>query len=91
MAVEWRGEEVEGIASRSASLARLGFTNWTGAYSRWSELAIFVDRCGTAPVQTGVQDDLGWLGAVEETPGPVWTGGLPEPEPPAGPTVPLPA
>jgi RES domain-containing protein len=60
-AVRWHRQGREGIACRSASLHRLGFAEWTGPPERWSEAALFVDRCRTAPVRLGHRDDRGWL------------------------------
>jgi len=60
-ATQWHEAGDEGVACRSASLWRLGFSDWTGLHSRWSELAIFVENCGTRPVWTGHRDDPFWL------------------------------
>lgn len=60
-ATRWQAEGDEGVACRSASLWRLGFSDWTGVYSRWSELAIFVENCGTRPAWTGHRDGTDWL------------------------------
>jgi hypothetical protein len=60
-ATQWHEEGDEGVVCRSASLWRLGFSDWTGSHSRWSELAIFVENCSVAPVRKGHRDDLEWL------------------------------
>lgn len=60
-AVRWQGQGREGVACRSASLLRLGFTDWNGAWERWSEAALFVESCRMPPVVRGARDDSAWL------------------------------
>jgi hypothetical protein len=48
-ATAWHTARKEGVACRSASLARLRFTDWTGSYLRWGEIALFTDHCRMAP------------------------------------------
>lgn len=62
-ATEWHEAGDEGVACRSASLARLGFADWTGPFSRWSEIAIFTENCEARPVRTGHRDDTFWMSA----------------------------
>jgi hypothetical protein len=64
LASQWHAAGDEGVACRSASLWRLGFSDWTGPCFRWSELAIFVESCGVRPTWTGHRDDPGWLTAA---------------------------
>lgn len=42
LAAVWHSARVEGVLCRSASLARLGFVDFSGDHQRWGELAIFV-------------------------------------------------
>jgi RES domain-containing protein len=67
-AVLWHRQKREGVAGRSASLLRLGFSAWNGAPERWSEAALFVESCHTPPVRLGHRDDAGWLSVQPESP-----------------------
>ncbi|MEA2691067.1 MAG: hypothetical protein QOJ16_454 [Acidobacteriota bacterium] len=67
-AVRWHRQGREGVACRSASLLRLGWTEWTGAPERFSEAALFVDNCRVVPVRLGHRDDGGWLAAKAQNP-----------------------
>jgi RES domain-containing protein len=60
-AARWHRQGREGVACRSASLSRLGFTDWTGPCERFSEAALFVDNCDAPPVLLGHRDDASWL------------------------------
>ena len=48
-AERWHKATAEGIAARSASIARLG-GGWTGPIDRWTELALFPANWNRAPV-----------------------------------------
>ncbi len=60
-ASEWHQQGDQGVACRSASLWRMGFSEWSGPYSRWSELAIFTRNCRAKPHLVSHRDDLDWL------------------------------
>ncbi len=63
-AILWHRQGREGVASRSASLLRLGGSGgmtWSGPSERWSEVALFVENCRTPPVLLGHRDDARWL------------------------------
>jgi RES domain-containing protein len=64
VAVLWHRQKREGVAGRSASLQRLGFSSWNGPPEAWSEVALFVENCRTPPVRLGHRDDAGWLQPV---------------------------
>jgi hypothetical protein len=57
----WHRAGAEGVVCRSASLARLGFADWSGDHERWGELAIFPENAERAPKLGKGHDDLGWL------------------------------
>jgi RES domain-containing protein len=60
-ASDWHEEGDEGVVCRSASLWRMGFSDWSGPHLRWSELAIFVENCASRPTKRFHRDDLRWL------------------------------
>jgi hypothetical protein len=60
-AVRWQRQGREGVACRSASLRRLGLTEWSGPPERWSEAALFVETCRTPPSLLRHRDDAEWL------------------------------
>jgi hypothetical protein len=60
-AAAWHGQAAEGVVCRSASLHRLGASDWSGGCSRIGELAVFVDNCRTPPREIRRRDDAGWL------------------------------
>ena len=60
-ATAWHRQGREGVVCRSASLWRLGLRSWAGSHLAWSELALFVERCRSRPVELGRRDDRGWL------------------------------
>ncbi len=60
-AERWHHDGEEGVACRSASLWRMGFSDWTGAWPQWSEIVVFVESCRTRPSLLGIRDDLAWL------------------------------
>jgi len=41
--------------------AKMGFSDWTGAWPQWSEIVVFVESCRTRPSLLGIRDDLAWL------------------------------
>jgi hypothetical protein len=51
----------EGIMCRSASLARMGFSAWTGPHERWGEVAIFTGDSRRAPALVRRGEDLDWF------------------------------
>jgi hypothetical protein len=58
----WHGQKgVEGVVCRSASLARLGRSEWRGAHEPWGELAIFVSKATEQPRLIRHHDELEWL------------------------------
>jgi hypothetical protein len=65
-ASDWHDGGDEGVVCRSASLWRLGFSDWTGPHTRWSELTIFVENCATPPTRRFHRDDLRWLEGGDE-------------------------
>ena len=60
-AAEWRESGFEGVLCRSASLARLGFSDWTPPHERWSEAAIFVETASHEPHLRARRDDFDWF------------------------------
>lgn len=64
LAEEWSERAAEGVACRSASLHRLGVSDWSGGCRRVGELALFVDNCRTPPRRVRHRDDLEWLTPV---------------------------
>jgi RES domain-containing protein len=69
-AVAWHRQGREGVACRSASLLRLGFPGgeaWSGPPERWSEAALFVERCRTPPVRLGHRDEGTWMVVKSES------------------------
>jgi hypothetical protein len=61
MATKWHRDGAAGVLCRSASLARLGYIDWTGDHARWSELAIYTDNSTMRPSVMKRRDDLTWL------------------------------
>lgn len=59
-AAEWRAAGWEGVGCRSASLARMGEMEWTGAAWRWCEVALWPDNLKRRPRLIGVRRDEGW-------------------------------
>ena len=51
----------EGIVCRSASLARMGFSAWTGTHAPWGELAIFTQNCQRPPRLLRCREDVEWF------------------------------
>ena len=60
-AANWHAGGWEGIVSRSASMGRLGFRDWTGIHERWGEVAIFVENAVLPPALLRRRNDLDWL------------------------------
>ena len=63
-AAAWHRQGREGVAGRSASLRRLGFSTWSGPPERFSEAALFVENCRMHPVRLGHRDDALWFQPV---------------------------
>jgi len=61
LAEEWHERAAEGVVCRSASLHRLGVSDWSGGCRRVGELALFVDNCRVQPRRLRHQDGSGWL------------------------------
>lgn len=57
-AVQWHSCGLDGVVSRSASLANMGFSNWTGIHEPWGELAIFISNTKTPPTLVTRRTDL---------------------------------
>lgn len=62
----WYDEGRQGVICRSASLARLGVTDWSGSHERWSELAIFPANAENTPTLRRRRTDPLWLKGVTE-------------------------
>lgn len=67
-AERWHAGGAEGVCARSASLHRLGVTDWSGDHRRIAELALFVDNAATPPTLLRRRDDTGWLRARRPEP-----------------------
>jgi RES domain-containing protein len=61
VAISWHSARASGVLCRSASMAHLGFTGWSGDHAAWSELAIYTENCPTGPIVLNRRDDLDWL------------------------------
>jgi RES domain-containing protein len=61
VATDWHRQGAEGVVCRSASLARLGFREWTGNHQWWSELVIFTQNSVVRPSLLKRRSDLDWL------------------------------
>jgi transcriptional regulator with XRE-family HTH domain len=66
IATKWHKDGGVGVLCRSASLARLGYTDWTGDHAPWSELAIYTDNSTIRPSVMKRRDDLTWFIPVPE-------------------------
>ncbi len=64
-AVRWHASAAEGVCARSASLARHGYSAWSGDHRRFGELAIYVWNAAVRPVLLRRRRDLRWLRAAE--------------------------
>lgn len=62
-AERWHGSAAEAVCARSASLGRLGFSDWTGDHRRFAELAVYVSNAASPPVLVRRRADLRWLRA----------------------------
>lgn len=60
-AIEWNRNGLDGVVCRSASMWRLGLSNWLGDHESWSELAIFTENATQSPSLVSRRDDLEWL------------------------------
>ena len=60
-AAAWHAARLEGVVSRSASLARLGFTEWKDPHQPWGEVAIFPTNAHRQPRRRRTRTDLNWL------------------------------
>jgi len=58
---EWRSAGAAGVVYRSGALRKRGFKSWEGSHKRWSELAVFLDRCGEPPKLLRLREDQDWL------------------------------
>lgn len=61
LATHWHSEGAEGVVCRSASLWRLGFSDWSDDCSQTGESALFVENCRTPPARLRHRDDIAWL------------------------------
>jgi len=61
IATKWHREGAAGVLCRSASLARFGYSDWTGDHPRWGELAIYTDNSTITPSVLKRRDDPTWL------------------------------
>jgi hypothetical protein len=66
IATKWHEDGAAGVLCRSASLARVGYNDWTGDHALWSELAIYTDNSTIGPSVLKRRDDLSWLIPVRE-------------------------
>ena len=57
----WHAEGAEGLCCRSASLSRLGQTDWSGDHRSFGEVAIYPDNAEREPSLLRRRDDLDWL------------------------------
>lgn len=62
-AERWHADGAQGVCARSASLQRLGVSDWSGDHRRYAELALFVENGKSPPVLLRRRDDAGWLRA----------------------------
>jgi hypothetical protein len=61
LAIAWHGAGIEGVLCRSASLAGMGFSAWSGDHEPWAELVIFTQNCQRPPRLLKRRDDLEWF------------------------------
>lgn len=61
LATEWHSAGSQGVVCRSASLWRMGLTDWSGDCTRTGEIVLFVQNCRTPPAKVGHRDDAGSL------------------------------
>lgn len=61
LGAQWYTQGQEAVVVRSASLARGGFTGWTGDHRHWSELAIFVDNAAQTPTLISQHSSQAWM------------------------------
>ncbi len=61
LARHWHDDGNEGVACRSASVARAGLEEWTEPHEPWSELAIFIANAGMQPALLRLDQRLDWL------------------------------
>jgi RES domain-containing protein len=59
----WHAAALEGVVCRSASLARLGFAQWTEPHEPWGEVAIFTRNAKRPVRRQHTRGDLAWLRA----------------------------
>ncbi|HLJ58144.1 MAG TPA: RES family NAD+ phosphorylase [bacterium] len=59
----WHAAAFEGVVCRSASLARLGFAQWTQPHEPWGEVAIFTRNAKRPVRRERTWIDLAWLRA----------------------------
>lgn len=59
----WHASGAEGVCARSASLSRLGLTDWSGDHRRYAELAVFVENGSSPPALRRRRGDDRWLRA----------------------------
>lgn len=60
-ASRWFRDCFEGVVCRSASMRRLGFSDWSGPHERWSEVAIWDSKSRQRPKLLNRRTDLRWL------------------------------
>ena len=60
-AIEWHAARSEGVVCRSASIDRLGLSDWSGPHESWAEVAVFVENAATSPRLIRRRTDLDWF------------------------------
>ena len=60
-ATEWYAKGAKGVVCRSASIARTGFSSWSGPHISWGELTIFVSNAKRRPRLLHRRRDLDWF------------------------------
>jgi RES domain-containing protein len=60
-ATDWHGRGRQGVVCRSASLMRLGLSNWTADYPSWGEVAIFIGNAKSPMSLRRRRDDTTWF------------------------------
>jgi RES domain-containing protein len=60
-ATAWHAAGFEGVVCRSASRARLGFSEWRDPHQPWGEIAIFPQNAKRAPHRRRRSAELEWL------------------------------
>lgn len=58
--LSWHGARHEGVLCRSASLARLGMTAWSGPCTAYAETATFTEVCTVNPEQVNRRRFADW-------------------------------